>query len=83
MFGKKYFVYILASKKNGTLYVGVTNDLKRRVAEHRNGVIPGFAKGYKVFLLVHFEAFDEPRPAIAREKQIKAGSRVNKARLIE
>jgi putative endonuclease len=83
MFGKKYFVYILASKKNGTLYVGVTNDLKRRVAEHRNGVIPGFAKRYKTFLLVHFEAFDEPRFAIAMEKQLKAGSRANKIRLVE
>ena len=69
MFGKKYFVYILASKKNGTLYGGVTNDLRRRVAEHRNGVVHGFAKKYKVFLLVYFEAFDEPRHAIARESR--------------
>jgi len=83
MFGKKYFVYILASKKNGTLYVGVTNDLKRRVAEHRTGAVPGFAKKYKIFLLVYFEAFDEPRYAIAREKRLKAGSRNNKIRLIE
>ncbi|HAD82450.1 MAG: hypothetical protein A2509_08725 [Candidatus Edwardsbacteria bacterium RIFOXYD12_FULL_50_11] len=83
MFGKKYFIYILASKKNGTLYVGVTNDLKRRVAEHKNGFIPGFTRKYKVELLVYFEAFDEPRAAIAREKQIKAGSRANKVRLIE
>lgn len=83
MFGKKYFVYILASQKNGTLYVGVTNDLKRRVAEHRTGAIPGFAKKYKVFLLVYFEVFDEPRYAIAREKRLKAESRNNKIRLIE
>jgi putative endonuclease len=83
MFGKKYFVYILASKKNGTLYVGVTDDLQRRLAEHRNGSIPGFTRKYKVELLVYFEAFDEPRHAIAREKQIKAGSRANKIRLIE
>jgi len=83
MFGKKYFVYILASKKDGTLYVGVTNDLKRRMAEHKNGLIPGFTRKHKVELLVYFETFDEPRSAIAREKRIKGGSRVNKVRLIE
>jgi len=53
------------------------------VAEHKNGFIPGFTRKYKVELLVYFEAFDEPRAAIAREKQIKAGSRANKVRLIE
>jgi len=83
MSDKKYFVYILASKKNGTLYVGVTNDLRRRVDEHRTGAVPGFTKKYKAFLLVYFEAFDEPRHAITREKRLKAGSRNNKIRLIE
>jgi putative endonuclease len=83
MFGKKYFVYILASKKNGTLYVGVTNDIKRRMAEHKNGLTSGFTKKYKVFLLFYFEVLDEPRHAIIREKQLKAGSRANKVRLIE
>ncbi|MBI4726452.1 GIY-YIG nuclease family protein [candidate division TA06 bacterium] len=83
MFGKKYFVYILAHKRNGSLYVGVTNDLKPRVAEHRQGILPGLTKKYKIFLLVYYEALDEPRPAIAREKQLKTGSRANKIRLIK
>ena len=83
MSGKNYFIYILASKKNGTLYTGVTNDLERRVAEHRNGAVPGFPTKHKVFKLVYFETLDAPGHAIAREKQLKAGSRADKIRLIE
>ena len=56
-----YYVYILASRKNGTLYVGVTNDLVRRVYEHREGAVDGFTRRYGVKMLVHFEAFDDVR----------------------
>ena len=65
--GKRMWVYILASKRNGTLYVGVTNDLIRRVWEHRNDMVEGFTKRYGVHRLVNFEAFDEPEFAIGRE----------------
>lgn len=83
MLDKNYFIYILASKKYGVLYTGVTNDLKRRVAEHR-GIKPSpFSGRYKVFKLVYYEVLDSPRQAISREKQLKAGSRANKIRLIE
>ena len=83
MSGKDYYIYILASKKHGTLYTGVTNDLKRRVAEHRDIKPSSFSGRYKTFKLVYYEIFDSPRSAIAREKQIKAGSRAAKIRLIE
>ena len=78
-----YYVYILASHRNGTLYVGVTNDLKRRVAEHREGLADGFTKKYKVHMLVHFESTSSIESAIVREKQLKAGSRKKKLALIE
>jgi putative endonuclease len=61
---KSYYVYILASKKNGTLYIGVTNDLVRRVWEHREGLLPGFTKRYAVHHLVHFEEFGDIALAI-------------------
>jgi putative endonuclease len=80
---KSYYIYILASKKYGTLYTGVTNDLKRRVAEHRDIKPSSFSGRYKAFKLVYYETFNAPRSAIAREKQLKAGSRANKIRLIE
>ena len=83
MVDRKYFVYILASKKHGTLYTGVTNDLKRRVAEHRDIKPSSFSGRYKTFKLVYYETFDAPGSAIAREKQLKAGSRAAKIRLIE
>ena len=67
----KYYVYILASKRNGTLYTGMTNSLHRRIAEHKEGSIPGFTKRYNVHMLVYFEEYNDPRDAIAREKQLK------------
>jgi putative endonuclease len=75
------FVYILANKTR-CLYVGVTNDLVRRVWEHRSGTIPGFTKRYGIKRLVYFEQFGSPEGAIRREKQIKAYSRAKKLALI-
>jgi len=66
-----YYVYLLASGRHGTLYVGITNDLVRRIHEHRTDVIDGFTKRYRVHNLVHFEIFDDPRSAIEREKKLK------------
>lgn len=78
-----YYVYLLASGRNGTLYVGVTNDLIRRVWEHKNDVVEGFTKKYRVHSLVWFETAESPEAAIAREKQIKKWKRAWKLRLIE
>jgi putative endonuclease len=78
-----YFVYMLASQRNGTLYVGVTNDLGRRVGEHKGAAVPGFTKRYGVSILVWYEAFADINDAIAREKQIKGWNRAWKIRLIE
>jgi putative endonuclease len=78
-----YYVYILASERNGTLYIGVTNDLVRRVTEHRDGAVDGFTRRYGVKSLVHFEVFDDPASAITREKQMKKWRRAWKLRLIE
>ena len=78
-----YFVYILASKKNGTLYVGVTNDLLRRVAEHREGLVPGFTNKYEVKLLAYYEVHADINEAIAREKRVKRWLRRWKLDLIE
>lgn len=78
-----YFVYILASRKNGTLYAGVTNHLIRRVQEHRDGLVPGFTKKYAVKLLVYFEVHADINEAIAREKRIKRWLRAWKLKLIE
>jgi putative endonuclease len=75
MFTKTYYVYILASGRNGTLYTGVTNDLVRRVWEHKQKVVPGFCRRYGVDRLVWFEASDSIDAAIAREKQIKHWNR--------
>jgi putative endonuclease len=75
-------VYILASKPRGTLYVGVTNDLVRRVAEHREGLVPGFTKTYGVKMLVYFEEHADINEAIKREKQIKRWARSWKIELI-
>jgi len=79
----QYYVYILASKRNGTLYVGVTKDLVRRVYEHKNNVIEGFTKKYGVHFLIYFECFNDVNEAICREKCIKRWKRVWKMRLIE
>ncbi len=75
-------VYIVASRRNGTLYVGVTSDLSRRAYEHRKATIAGFTKRYGCKLLVWYEYYERMDDAIAREKQIKAGSRVDKIALI-
>jgi putative endonuclease len=80
---KKYYIYIMTTKKNTALYTGVTNDLARRVFEHKNGLIKGFSSKYNVHKLVYFEEFDDINDAIRREKQIKGGSRANKIKLIE
>ena len=76
------YVYILASAPNGILYVGVTNDLVRRIYEHRNGLIAGFTKRYSVKRLVYFEHYEEIQAAIQREHNIKHWSRKWKVRLI-
>ena len=78
-----YFVYILASVPRGTLYIGVTNDLVRRVYEHREGVAPGFTRRYKVKMLVHFEQYNDPTTASQREKNLKHWSRDWKLKLVE
>ncbi len=65
------YVYILASRPNGTLYIGVTTDLVRRIGEHKQGLADGFTKKYGVKTLVHFDVFDDVESAIAREKQMK------------
>lgn len=77
------FVYILASRRNGTLYVGVTGDLVRRVDEHRRGRVEGFTQEYGVHRLVYVEAHADVRDAIRREKQVKKWNRAWKLRLIE
>jgi putative endonuclease len=77
------FVYILASKRNGTLYIGVTSDLARRIHEHREGMHEGFAKRYGVKTLVHYEVFDRIDDAIHREKIMKEWKRAGKLDLIE
>ena len=80
---KPAYVYILASKKNGTLYIGVTSDLIKRIYEHKNGLVDGFTKTYKVHLLVYYEQFLDIYSAISREKQLKHWQRKWKLQLIE
>ena len=79
----RYFIYILASKKNGTLYVGITSDLASRVWEHMNNVVKGFTSKYNVHTLVYYEIYDFPHDAIKREKQLKWWKRKWKIDLIE
>jgi putative endonuclease len=78
-----YYVYILASRRNGTLYVGVTNELARRIYEHKHDAVAGFTKKHGVHHLVHFEEFGEILEAIAREKRLKRWLRKWKLELIE
>ena len=80
---KNYWVYILCSKRNGTLYIGVTNDLRRRVHEHKEQLTPGFTKKYDVTKLVHAEEFPAVQDAIYREKCLKKWNRQWKLSLIE
>jgi putative endonuclease len=77
------YVYLLASQKQGTLYLGVTNDLIRRIVQHKQKALPGFTKQYDVRRLVWFEVYDGPTEAITREKEIKKWRREWKIALIE
>ena len=79
---KTYCVYIMTDKRNTVLYTGVTSDLKARVYQHREKLLPGFTKRYNVSRLVYYEVGYDPTGAITREKQIKAGSRQKKIELI-
>ena len=78
-----FYVYILASRRHGTLYIGVTNNLVRRVWEHRNGVVPGFTRAHRVHRLVYFETHDTIEYARQRESNLKHWSRDWKIALIE
>ena len=78
-----YYVYILANKRNGTLYIGVTNNLEKRVYEHKNKMIEGFTKKYNVDCLVYYEETPDVISAITREKQLKKWNREWKVKLIE
>ena len=80
---KKGYVYILFSKRNGTLYVGVTSNLIKRIWEHKNKVAEGFTQKYNVDKLGYYEVFDDIENAIIREKQIKSWKRIKKLALIE
>jgi len=80
---KRGYVYILASRRNGTLYIGVTSDIVRSIWQHREGASPGFAEKYGCKTLVYYEAFDDIVGAIQREKALKEWKRVWKLRLIE
>ncbi|MFC1676588.1 GIY-YIG nuclease family protein [Planctomycetota bacterium] len=80
---KQYHVYILASKRNGTLYIGVTGNLLKRVSEHKNDLVEGFTKKYKVHDLMYYETHNDAYRAIAREKQMKKWKRQWKINLIE
>jgi len=80
---KQYYLYILASKRNGTLYIGITNDIIRRVGEHKLKFIDGFTKKYNVALLVYYEVFNDVNEAILREKRLKKWNGDWKIRLIE
>ncbi len=83
MSDRHFYVYILASKIGGTFYTGVTNDLVRRIWEHRESVVEGFTQKYGVHRLVYFEQFDDMENAIRREKRLKKWNRSWKIRLIE
>ena len=80
---KSYYIYILASKKNGTLYTGITNNLERRIFEHKNNLIKGFTKKYNVHRLVYYEETNDVNEALLFEKRIKKWNRAWKIELIE
>ena len=79
---RDYYVYIMTNKRNNVLYTGITNNLKKRVYEHKEKLTDGFTKKYNITKLVHYEIFEDVESAILREKQIKAGSRQKKIDLI-
>jgi len=83
MHNSYYYVYILSSERNGTLYVGVTNNLVRRIWEHKNILVEGFTNRYEIHHLVYYELHESPESAITREKQIKKWNRLWKLKLIE
>jgi putative endonuclease len=78
-----YYVYILASRKDGAMYIGITNDIVRRVFEHRTKAVPGFTSLHTITRLVWFETYDDPISAISREKELKKWRRAWKTKLIE
>jgi len=80
---KNFYVYILSSKRNGTLYIGVTSDLAKRVYEHKNNLVDGFTKKYNLHNLVWYEIYESAESAITREKQMKKWKRSWKLKLIE
>jgi putative endonuclease len=80
---RQYYVYILASKPRGTLYIGITNNLARRVWEHKHGLVEGFTKKYGVHMLAYYEIFARATDAIQREKRLKKWNRAWKIALIE
>lgn len=79
----QYYVYILCNKKDGVLYIGMTNDLERRMFEHKNKLVDGFTKKYNLSKLVYFEIFPQVKDAIIREKRLKKWKRQWKVNLIE
>ena len=79
----QYFVYMMANQRNTVIYTGVTNNLKRRVYEHKESITGGFTSKYNVNKLVYYEIYSDVESAITREKQIKAGSRSRKIKLIQ
>ena len=79
---KLYCVYIMTNKKNTVLYTGITSNLNKRIYEHKENLVEGFTKKYNVHKLVYYEVFNDVEGAISREKQIKAGSRNKKIKLI-
>lgn len=83
MSGRSFFVYIMTSYNGNAMYIGFTNNLARRVVEHKSGMIDGFTKQYKIHKLVYFEQFEDARAAIEREKQLKRWSRAKKNWLVE
>lgn len=83
MSDRQYYIYIMTNVSNAVLYIGMTNDLVRRVYEHKEGLIDGFTKRYHCKKLVYFEVFATAYEAISREKQLKGGSRTKKLSLIE
>ena len=80
---KQYYIYIMTNKRNSVLYTGVTNDLKKRVYEHKEKLVKGFTKKYNITKLVYYEICEDIEEAILREKKIKGGSRAKKIALVD
>jgi putative endonuclease len=78
-----YYVYILSSHRNGTLYIGITNNLIKRIWEHKHKLVEGFTNKYEIHYLVYYETHENPESAIIREKQLKKWNRLWKLKLIE